>query len=343
MESIIVRAPNWLGDAIMALPVFPALREKFPRTRLAVACRENLRDVFAAAPEIDEVIGVPRGNGALLRHAWNLRARRFDLGILLTNSFATAAWLRLAGVRRRIGYARDGRGFLLTDAVMATPFLLAAHQAEYYFALLRECGIDTPLGMPRLTLPPEAHAEAEAYLKRENPAGRPFAVVAPCSAFGAVKDWAPERYAAVARELAAQRQLDVFVTGVADQNPVIASICGNGDSTEKDAPRVINAAGALSLFGLFALIRRAAVFIGGDSGAAHAAAAVNTPVVVIFGITEPSRTRPLGNTEKIRVLGEGGMETPDLRSPAVAAAARRALNAITPENVLKAAGEILAT
>ena len=336
-QSILVRAPNWLGDAVMALPVFAALRERFPRARIAAACRANLTDIFAAAPDVDETVPVPRGTVALLHHALSLRPRRFDLGILLTNSFATAAWLRLAGARARIGYARDGRALLLTRAVKTTPEILAAHQAKYYFALLRECGIERPLPRPRLTLTTKAEAEAEAYRQAQGLTPGRYAVIAPCSAFGPVKDWAPERYAETARALAAGG-LDVAVTGTPAQRETIAKICGDGG---RPGGRVLNAGGAVSLQGLFALIRQAAVFVGGDSGSAHAAAAVDTPAVVIFGITEPSRTRPLGDDAQIRIIGKGGLETPDLHSPEVAAAARAALESIAAEEVIAAAQAVM--
>lgn len=358
-RNIVVRAPNWLGDAVMALPTFAALRERYPGARIAAAARAHLADVFAACPAIDEVIPVPRGALAIARHAWGLRARRFDLGILLTNSFATAAWLRLAGARERVGYARDGRWFLLTRAEPATPEILAAHQAEYYFALLRGCGINGPLGRPRLAPTDEAQKEAAAWLAAQGLTGRRYAVIAPCSAFGPVKDWPPERYGEVALALARDHGLDVLATGTPAQRETIARVCAPGaasadaggapaaqatqatQSMGTRAASVHNAAGAVSLRGLFALIAGASVFVGGDSGAAHAAAALGTPTVVIFGITEPSRTRPLGDDAIIRVIGEGGMETPDLHSPAVAAAARRALEAIAPATVLNAATGIM--
>ena len=355
-RDIVVRAPNWLGDAVMALPTFAALRERYPGARIAAAARAHLADVFAACPAIDEVVPVPRGALALARHAWGLRERRFDLGVLLTNSFATAAWLWLSGAQERVGYARDGRSFLLTQAEPATPEILAAHQAEYYFALLRGCGINGPMGRPRLAPTQEAQKEAAAWLATQGLTGRRYAVVAPCSAFGPVKDWPPEHYAEVALALARDHGLDVLVTGTPTQREIIACVCAPGaasadaggaqaapatQSMGTPAASVHNAAGAVSLRGLFALIAGASVFVGGDSGAAHAAAALGTPTVVIFGITEPSRTRPLGDDAIIRVIGEGGMETPNLRSPAVAAAARRALEAIAPTPVLNAATEIM--
>ncbi|GHV22377.1 ADP-heptose--LPS heptosyltransferase [Planctomycetales bacterium] len=319
--QIIVRAPNWLGDAVMALPVFAALRAAYPDAKIVAAARENLRAVFTGAA--DEILTVPRG-AALLKNAPALRSRKIDLGILLTNSFATAAWLFLTGAKRRLGYARDVRGFLLTDAVKPTPEILAAHQAEYYFALLKKIGVAQEMPAPRLTVDDAAASEAAKFLAAKNLTAGNYAVIAPCSAFGAVKDWELARYAAVAARLYAERQIPALFTGTAGQREMINAVAGD----------VINAAGELTLGGLFGVLRNAKFFLGGDSGAAHAAAALAVPTVVIFGITEPSRTRPLGG--KVQLLGKGGLATPDLRSPVMQRAARRVLDAITVEEVADA-------
>ncbi|MDR0868504.1 MAG: glycosyltransferase family 9 protein [Planctomycetota bacterium] len=319
--QIIVRAPNWLGDAIMALPVFAALRAAYPDASIVAAARENLRAVFTGAA--DEFLAVPRG-AALLKNALTLRSRSIDLGVLLTNSFATAAWLFLTGTKRRVGYARDARGFLLTDAIKPTPEILAAHQADYYFALLKKIG-GARENAPRLTVDDAAASEAAKFLAAKNLTAGDYAVIAPCSAFGAVKDWAIERYAAVAARLYAERQIPALFTGTAGQREMINAVAGAG---------VSNAAGELTLGGLFGVLRSAKFFLGGDSGAAHAAAALDVPAFVIFGITEPSRTRPLGG--KVQLIGKGGLATPDLRSPVIQRAARQALDAITVEEVVEA-------
>jgi lipopolysaccharide heptosyltransferase II len=323
----------------MALSVVPALRVAFPAARLIVVARGGAAEVFRGQAGVDEIITVPRG-AALLADAWR-RRREWrhagaapDVGILLTNSFATALWLFLTGAEKRIGYARDGRGWLLTSAVAPTPEILAAHQADYYFALLQELGITAPLTAPLMTLAPATLAQADSFLASKKLSAKSIAVLAPCSAFGAVKDWAIERYGAVARHLTQKFSLTVLLTGTAAQRETL-------DQIADVEAGIFNTAGEFPLPTLFALIARAKIFIGGDSGAAHLAAALRTPTVAIFGLTEISRTRPLGDPHKIALVGVGGAGTPNWRDPATHRAARAALDKIGVEEVIGAAEKLL--
>lgn len=331
--SLLVRLPNWLGDCVMSLPTLRVLRERFPDARLVVGVRKHLAAVVAASADVDEVVACPAPGvggqiGHFCRSVGALRERRFDLGILLTNSFGTALWMWAGGVQRRIGFARDGRGVLLTDAEVVTPELAAAHQAEYYLHLAGLAGAATELQTPMLTIAPEAREEALGLRQGYGIDGA-YAVMAPVSAYGAVKDWPAERFAAVARHAAREMNLPVFVTGLASERiklEQIATDAGEG---------VFPVAGATGLGGFLALIAESALFVGNDSGGAHAAAASAVPTVVLFGITEPSRTRPLGRY--VSILGSGGTVTPDLKSAATRRAAEAALQAISVEEVCAAA------
>ncbi len=330
-----VRTPNWLGDCIMALPVFRELRRKFPDSEIVAACRKNVADCFIASRYVDRVIAAP-GKGAgfseYLGSIRGLRAESFDIGVLTTNSFATALWLFLGGVKRRIGFARDGRRILLTDAFTPTLEILAAHQGEYYLHVLQALGITAELGLPELELSARSLQEAEQVLAGISLRGKEYAVIAPLSAFGGVKDWGNEKYGEVAGRLAAEFGLEVLLTGTAQQAEVIGGIVSGRE-------RVHNMAGRLSLSGFMALLKGAKLYIGGDSGGAHTAAALGVPTITIFGITEPSRTKAIGKA--VVVVGEGGVCTPDLKDPAVQRAAREALDAITPELIIQRARELL--
>lgn len=330
--NIIVRTPNWLGDAIMALPVFANLRHAFPTAKIHAVARKNITAVFANSPHINEVTALP-GNWQLLGNALSLRAKKYDLGILLTNSFCTALWLYLANAKQRIGYTREARSLLLTNAIVATPEILAAHQAEYYLNLLSAINVATNLTMPQLSLSNEGITEADALLQRYQIAPKNYAVIAPCSAFGGVKDWELSRYGEVARRLVSDHQLTVLLTGTAIKADCLSTIA--------DDKKIINTAGALSLSGLFALLQKSRVYLGGDSGASHAAAALSVPTVAIFGITEPKRTAPLGEVQKIKIIGLGGVNTPNLRCPQIAETARRALGEISTMQVLNAINELI--
>lgn len=338
-RSIIVRAPNWLGDCFMSLPALMALRHHFPDARLVVAARSHLLPLFGAMQEIDDTEDTgDSGRGIarafrLMHRAIKLRGKKFDLGILLTNSFSSAFWMWCAGIRQRIGYDRDGRGLLLDQSVQVTDELAAAHQAEYYLNIARVAGADGKLHAPELSVPDSWLDEAVTVLKRFSLSEQAYAVIAPVSAYGAVKDWPGDRFSQVARRLVENHGLAVLVTGVdADRSRI-------EDIAERAGEGVYPCAGETGLKGFLALLGRASLFIGNDSGGAHAAAAFGVPTVVIFGITEPSRTRPLGAS--VCVLGEGGDCTPDLNSSRVREAAKDALARISVEDVAAAAERLL--
>ena len=333
--KIVVRTPNWLGDCVMALPVFRELRNKFPDAEIVAACREKVKDCFSASRYIDRVIPAPEKNGGFKEYCISireLRAEKFDIGVLTTNSFGTALWLALGCVRRRIGFARDARKLLLTDAFIPSTKILTAHQGEYYLCVLQALGIRAELGFPELDVNKEAEVEAETALAELGIAGEKFAVIAPLSAYGGVKDWGNEKYARVAKMLVTELDMNVLITGTAGQAEITGEISSVHD-------RVYNLAGKVSLAGFMAVLSKAELYVGGDSGGAHAAAALGVPTVTIFGITEPSRTRAIGRS--VAIVGEGGMCTPDLKNPEVRKAARKALEKISPEMILQHAINLL--
>ena len=333
--KIVVRTPNWLGDCIMALPVFRELRHKYPDAEIVAACRGKVKDCFSSSKYIDRIILAPdkkSGFRKYLQSIKELRAEKFDIGVLTTNSFGTALWLILGGVRRRIGFARDARKLFLTDAFIPNTKILTAHQGEYYLYVLQALGIHAQLGLPELDVSREAVVEAEKALAELGITEEKFAVIAPLSAYGGVKDWGNEKYARVAGMLVSELGMKVVITGTAEQSEVTGKI---SEVSEK----VYNLAGKVSLAGFMAVLSKAALYIGGDSGGAHTAAALGVPTVTIFGITEPTRTRAIGKA--VAIVGEGGMCTPDLKNPEVRKAARKALEAITPEMILQKARDLL--
>ncbi len=333
--KIVVRTPNWLGDCIMALPVFRELRKKFPGAEIVAACRKNVADCYNASSYIDRVILAPGKKIKISEYFSSikeLRAEKFDIGVLTTNSFGTALWLFLGGVRRRLGFARDARKLLLTDAFIPTTKILTAHQSDYYLHVLKALEIEAQAGLPELEVSAEAGSEAARVLAELGLKAGDYAVIAPLSAYGSVKDWGNDKYAAVAARIVEEFGLKVLITGTAAQSGITATI-------SEVANGVYNLAGKVSLAGFMAVLQSAALYVGGDSGGAHTAAALGVPTVTIFGITEPSRTKALGRY--VAIVGEGGMCTPDLKNPEVRKAARKALDAITPEMIIQRAGELL--
>ncbi len=318
----------------MSIPVFSEVRKAFPSAHIIAAARVNVAPLFAACPAVNEVVIAPPANAGLFsiyRDAKLLRERSISFGVLLTNSFGTALWTALAGVKKRIGFARDLRGLLLNCPFRPTPEILAAHQAEYYLHLLKGIGIDAALSNPHIAAT-AAQMQSGQAVRGRIPIRGNYAVLAPFSAFGGVKDWPQESYRTAAAQIAETFDLEVVVTGTEAQSARCAEICAGH-------PRIRNAAGMTNLDSFIGLIAGSSLFLGGDSGGAHLAAALGRPTISIFGITEPSRTRALG--PQVEIIGRGGLTTPDLRNPQVAEAARAALAAITPAEILEAAARLL--
>ncbi len=148
-SRVCIRAPNWVGDVVMATPAFRAVRRSLPEAHVTLVVRQNVEPVVREAPWFDEVLSYSAARGrrlrGFLRVAGRLRSEEHDLGLLLPNSFSSALMLRLAGVDRRVGYRRDGRSILLTDAV---PRLSEGgrfkpiYMVDYYLGLCRAAGIE---------------------------------------------------------------------------------------------------------------------------------------------------------------------------------------------------------
>src|ERR1039458_10309303 len=144
MSKVLVRATNWLGDAVMSLPAIRAIRQVFPHAHLAVLARPSVAGLYARETCIDRVIPypTPKGLGARRELASRLLAERFDDAILLQNAFDAALTVWLAGIPERIGYRRDGRGMLLTRAIdVPEPGDIPRHERFYYLELLRRAGL----------------------------------------------------------------------------------------------------------------------------------------------------------------------------------------------------------
>ena len=285
--SRFVVAPNWLGDSVMAIPFVRALRRAHPGDPLFVAARRGPAAIFRAEGSA-EVLEI---RGRLFGDARTLRRHRFDEAWLLPNSFRSGLLAFLSRASTRIGYDTDGRGRLLTHAVAPPP--ATRHQLRDYDRLLESRGVDPDLDPPRLPVPEEAQQRADGALARAGlTVADPFVLLAPGAAFAWTKRWPPESFGRLA---AALRRSGL---------PCAIAI-GPGEADL--ARQVSNAAEApLPILGedldpveLAAALSRARVVVSNDSGPMHLAAAVGTPVVALFGPTDPGRTAPAGAPFKI--------------------------------------------
>jgi heptosyltransferase II len=294
--KLLVRTTNWVGDAVMSLPALAAARARWPQAEIVLLARPWMADIYRDQRVADRILpfehrGRHRGLRGLERLARELRAERFDAALLLQNAFQ-AAWLAWrAGIPERIGYARDGRGWLLTHAVpVPRRGEIPALEPYYYLELLRRAGwldaLHEVTGI-RLRILPEALERAEAQLVAAgSPGGRLRAAIAPGAAFGSAKCWPPERFAALGDRLIAELGADVILFGAPSEQDIAARIAGAMRG------RPVMLAGRSAIGELPALLARCGLFIGNDSGAMHVAGAAGVPVVGIFGPTDSEATRP---------------------------------------------------
>jgi heptosyltransferase-2 len=294
-EKVLVREVNWLGDLVMSLPALKAVRAAYPKARLTVQVRRELAGFFDGAPYVDEVLPfrVARGLGGW-RDRWaivrELRARRFDLAVLFPNSFESAFWARCAGIPARAGFARDGRGLLLTHAVRPTPEILETHQVHYYLYMLREA-----LGLagspddfaPAVHAPHREKMRAWLTERRERPEG-PLVALAVAAAYGPAKEWPADRFAALIDRLAERHGAECVLVGAPGERAKCEQVAA---LSQRGA---LLAAGETGVGEAVALLSLCAGFAGNDSGSMHVAGALGVPTVGIYGSTRADRTGPLG-------------------------------------------------
>ncbi len=295
--KILIRATNWVGDAILALPALRAVRRRFPEAEIAILARPYVVDVYRDQGICNQLLAddtQSKHSGILGRErlAAELRAMRFDVALLLQNAFS-AAWLAWrAKVPVRIGYARDGRGFLLTHPVpVPKSGEIPRHERFYYLELLRRAGwIDAPLEEPLITLyvsEPNRRRAAEFLVASGARQDSLRIAIGAGASYGSAKCWPPSRFAELVNRIRAQADADVILFGTASEAAVSRAI-----SSELHRPP-IDLTEKTAIADLPALLSQCHLFIGNDSGAMHVAAAVGLPVVAVFGPTDPHGTAPV--------------------------------------------------
>lgn len=296
-NRILVRATNWVGDAVMSLPALRALRERFPKAEISILAKPWVADLYGREPFCDRLIPyIPTDTRAKWKAARDLRPHQFDCAILLQNAFEAAAVAFLAGIPERIGYARDGRSLLLTKAVaVPRPGEIPRHERFYYLELLRRAGIIDALPANDLIRLDGAGAAKEAGLARFRSLGYGDCVigVSPGAAYGTAKRWLPERFADAASQLAEKLGASVAVFGSKGERALCDSVAAAIHGPVK------NFAGETSLAEFIDMAAACRVYLTNDSGAMHIASALGVPTVAIFGATDDVGTGPTGPLARV--------------------------------------------
>ena len=292
LSRVLLRLPNWLGDVCFVAPSVAALHRAAPGATLVAACRENLAPLAARLPGVAETVALAERGGlrAPLAAARAIRAAACDAAIVFPRSLRAALSVAVARIPVRIGFASDARTALLTHPVRGWRPLRLAHRSAYFGSLLGPLGLDAPTEPWTFAPPVEALAWADAFLAAA-PGRRPrlpLVAFEPAGAYGVAKRWPEDRYAALAGRLVREGLADVVIVGTAAMRPVEERI-----AKAADAP-VTRAAGATDLVQLSALLARARLLVTNDTGPMHLAAAVGTPLLALFGSTDPVVCGPRG-------------------------------------------------
>lgn len=303
-SRILLRAANWVGDAVMCLPALRHVRARFPSAHITILARPWVADLYSRERFADGLLIYPAARGlrdlpSRYRLAASLRRDPFDLAILFPNSFESAAFFWFARARMRIGYARDARSPLLTHPVPPpVRDAIPRHESFYYLELLRRAGLLDQLPDSvtiRLDGMHDARRQGETRL-RELGLHSTVIGVSPGAAYGGAKRWPPDRFADAAHSLASQLGAAVAAFGAPSERAMCEEVTANL-TTRGIAAR--NLAGSTSLRQFIELAAACRLFLTNDSGSMHIASAAGVPTVAIFGATDHFATGPTGPLARI--------------------------------------------
>lgn len=297
MGKIVIRAPNHLGDSLMAQPAIRAFAESTQDGEIHILCPSWAEPIYRNIVNV-KLPGLKKrylhGPHAIAYQTRLVRTEKFEIGVLLTPSFSSALVLYLSSVRSRYGYAGNGRGFLLNHRFEPRNSSLPHRSQQYLHLLEYAAGRNLAIQKPILSLPESARKAASKLLKDRGvtPSDR-FVAIAP-QAVAESRRWGSHNYRALARLFIRDLGIGIVLIGAVDEYKAGKEIAG-------DEQNILNLCGKTNIESAGAILSAASLFIGNDSGLAHLAAAVDTPLVVLSGADRPSETSPI-STRKVVII-----------------------------------------
>lgn len=292
---ILIRATNWIGDAVMTLPAVEAVKENFPCSDITILAKPWVAPIYEGLPAVSRVMtyekrgGIVGSTHGVLKSCGMIRCARFDVAILFQNAFEAALIAFLGGVPIRVGYKTDGRGLLLTHGVLPRSAQKSQHQVEYYLDLLRYMGWTAKSSDPLIRVPEAAYSGMCRLMVEKGIQGDTFLMgLAPGAAYGKSKRWPARRFAEVGDKAAKEWGARIVIFGSEGEK----EICDEIVRSMEGEP--LNLCGKTSLSEAIALINQCKMFLSNDSGLMHVAAALNVPTLAVFGSTDPMATGPRG-------------------------------------------------
>ncbi len=313
-NRILIRGVNWLGDAVMTTPALLRLREKFPEAQIALLTPEKLRDLWLNHPAINEIVSFGEGE-TVFAVGKKLRAGKFDTALVLPNSPRSAIEVFLAGIPRRIGYARPWRNFLLTKPVAPRANIIrmekrsipeirrlisqtavsepeipkTAHQIYEYLYLADELGANPEPLAPQLFVTAEEMEVVKRKFALEK-ISKPILGLNAGAEYGPAKRWPTDRFISAAKAIQEKTNCIWIMFGGKNDLGITGQIESEAQNQKLN---IQNLAGKTSLRELMAALKLCNALLTNDSGPMHLAAALGVPVVAIFGSTSPELTGPI--------------------------------------------------
>ena len=329
MRKILIVAPNWIGDALLAQPLFARLRKKLPGVLIDALAPPWTAPVLRRMPEIDEVIAAPFDHGELaLAARWrlgrSLRSRRYDEAIVLPNTFKSALVPFFADIPLRAGFVGELRYGLL-NLVHKLDAKRMPLMAERYARLAEKPGTKPALPLPQTGLLVGEVNLAIALSRLGLSRAKPVVAFCPGAEYGPSKRWPARHFAALARKLSALGYA-VWLFGSEKDRAIGEEIAAASEGT------ATNLCGKTDLASAIDLLSLAQVVVSNDSGLMHVAAGVGRPVVALYGSSSPEHTPPL--SAKARVV-RTGIECSPCFARECPLGHFKCMNELTPERVLE--------
>jgi heptosyltransferase-2 len=301
MRRVLVIAPNWIGDALMAQPLFALLKKQHPRVQIDAIAPGWVAPVLERMSEIHQVFATDLNHGKLqVWQRWQLasdmRDTRYDAAYVLPNSFKSALIPWLAGIALRIGYTGESRLGLL-NVRHANPSKGARPpMVRQYAALAYAPGAELPEQLPVPRLEADLNEPVRVSNRFSLDTRVPLIVFCPGAEFGPAKRWPAEHFATLAHMVQGSFPYAQIIALGSPKDGALAS------AINAAAPFVRNLCGQTSLGEACALIGRASAVVSNDSGLMHVSAALRRPLIALFGSTDPRHTPPLSESAKVQWL-----------------------------------------
>lgn len=338
-SNLVVRGTNWVGDSIITIPALRELRRIFPQARLTLLVRPWVGGIFEGSGLVDDLLFYDNRETPFLKGVKLIKEKKFDGAVLFQNAFEAAALTTLARVPRRIGFPTEGRGPMLTDSIPLEEATKRKHQIYYYLDLISrmeeklfgKSNVDYEAIDYRLPVTEAAQAAAVAKLPDLEP-GRKIVALVPGAANSRAKQWPPASFAALIDLFDERKDCALYLLGAPNEKALCDDIAG---MAQRGRARVL--AGTFTLAESIAFLSKCDAVISNDTGPAYVTAALDRPLLTLFGPTDPNMISPFSNTaRRLRKLVHCAPCM--LRDCPID---HRCMTGITPEMAFEAASEMV--